>query len=358
MLPVLLWLWQRESVTWFRWLLLTSFVVSLLVFVPTPCFLAPTEPLRFRTLNLLQRVVPVVVAFCCLTVYGLAFTWLARRRPKLITAPMRDQLWPTLRLGGTLGILLGSVFAAAYSTVPIRLLNLPNWTDRDFREHYEDTIAQLQRALAQVPTSVEARSNMGFALAAEGRFAAAIAQFQQALEIEPDNVAAQKNLAWLLATCPAASLRNGVEAIEHARRANRLCGGERPDILDTLAAAYAEAGRFPEALATARNALELATRKTIAFWQMVCGRGWQGTEPESPIISRCRLPHRRNLDRLHQARSKQGVCWRLSRHSAYHGPQGPGDLLTLTAILRQSDLDTNGVLWDEHLLCRPPSRVR
>ena len=40
-LPVLLWLWQRESVTWFRWLLLTSFVVSLLVFVPTPCFLAP-----------------------------------------------------------------------------------------------------------------------------------------------------------------------------------------------------------------------------------------------------------------------------------------------------------------------------
>ncbi len=87
-LPVLLWLWQRESVAWFRGLLLTSFVVSLLVFVPTPCFLAPKEPVRFQTSNLLQRVVPVVVAFLCLTVYGLAFTWLARRRPRLITAPM------------------------------------------------------------------------------------------------------------------------------------------------------------------------------------------------------------------------------------------------------------------------------
>ena len=48
---------------------------------------------------------------------------------------------------------------------------------------------------------------------------------------------------------------------QHAQRANQLSGGRQPDVLDTLAAAYAEAGRFPEALATARKALDLATQQ-------------------------------------------------------------------------------------------------
>ena len=54
-LPVLLWLWQRKSVPWFRWLLMTSFVVSLLVFAPTPCFLERQGSQRFENINQLQR---------------------------------------------------------------------------------------------------------------------------------------------------------------------------------------------------------------------------------------------------------------------------------------------------------------
>ena len=69
------------------------------------------------------------------------------------------------------------------------------------------------------------------------------------------------NLAWVLATCREASVRNGAEAIELARRAVELSGGRVPAILGTLAAAYAEAGRFPEAVQTARKALELATQQ-------------------------------------------------------------------------------------------------
>jgi Flp pilus assembly protein TadD len=98
-------------------------------------------------------------------------------------------------------------------------------------------------------------------LASQGRFGEALLQFQQALHIQADYAEARKNLAWLRATCPQASLRNGVEAIEHARRADQLCGGKRVDVLDTLAAAYAESGRFPEALTTVRKALELAMRQ-------------------------------------------------------------------------------------------------
>ena len=81
------------------------------------------------------------------------------------------------------------------------------------------------------------------------------------MEIKPDYAKAHNSLAWLQATCPAAALRNGAKAIEHAQRANQLRGGRQPELLDTLAAAYAEAGRFPEAAATAHKALELATQQ-------------------------------------------------------------------------------------------------
>ena len=71
------------------------------------------------------------------------------------------------------------------------------------------------------------------------------------------HVIAQNSLAWLLATCPEASLRDGGKAIELAKQADQLSGGNHPEILDTLAAAYAEAGRYPEAVETARRALSL-----------------------------------------------------------------------------------------------------
>ena len=67
--------------------------------------------------------------------------------------------------------------------------------------------------------------------------------------------------AWLLATNPNASVRNGPEAVELAQRAVRLSGDQEPAILGTLAAAFAEAGRFPEAVQTARKALDLATQQ-------------------------------------------------------------------------------------------------
>ena len=65
--------------------------------------------------------------------------------------------------------------------------------------------------------------------------------------------------AWILATNPNASVRNGPEAAELAQRAIELSDGENPQILDTLAAAYAEAGWFSEAVQTAQKAIDVAT---------------------------------------------------------------------------------------------------
>jgi hypothetical protein len=62
----------------------------------------------------------------------------------------------------------------------------------------------------------------------------------------------------LLATSPEASLRNGPKALALARQLDRLSGGNNPALLDTLAAAYAENGQFPEAVDAAQRALALA----------------------------------------------------------------------------------------------------
>jgi tetratricopeptide (TPR) repeat protein len=74
-------------------------------------------------------------------------------------------------------------------------------------------------------------------------------------------VSAYNNLAWLLATCPDASVRDGAKAIELAQQAVKLSGGKDPGFLDTLAAAYAEAGHFFQAVETARKALVLAKQQ-------------------------------------------------------------------------------------------------
>ena len=67
--------------------------------------------------------------------------------------------------------------------------------------------------------------------------------------------------AWLLATNPNASIRNGPEAVRIAERALRLSRGNEPAVVGTLAAAYAEAGRYADAVETARRAIALSERQ-------------------------------------------------------------------------------------------------
>jgi protein O-mannosyl-transferase len=86
----------------------------------------------------------------------------------------------------------------------------------------------------------------------------AVAYFRQALAFKTDP-GALNNLAWILATCPDDSVRNGSEAVRDAEQACNLTGFKQTGMIGTLAAAYAEAGRFPEAITTAETAIKLAT---------------------------------------------------------------------------------------------------
>jgi protein O-mannosyl-transferase len=121
-----------------------------------------------------------------------------------------------------------------------------------------EAIAHFRRALELRPSSTTVHNNLAAALLKNGEARQALAHYEASAEIQPNNPTALSNVAWLLATCPDASIRNGARAIEAAREADRLSGGQNPRITGLLAAAYAEAGRFPEAITTVQQAMRLA----------------------------------------------------------------------------------------------------
>jgi Flp pilus assembly protein TadD len=126
----------------------------------------------------------------------------------------------------------------------------------------DEAILQYQEALRIKPDYTEAQISLGNALVLKGAVDEAIAQLQNALQLKPADPSIENTLAWLLITAPQRSLRNGGKALELARQASLLTGGENPVMLRTLAAACAEAGRFSEAVETAQHALRLAESQT------------------------------------------------------------------------------------------------
>jgi tetratricopeptide (TPR) repeat protein len=125
----------------------------------------------------------------------------------------------------------------------------------------DEAVNCFHEALEIKPKYVEALHNLGIALLRKGKLDEGINCFQKALEIEPRNAGVENDLAWILATSPRASLRNGPKAVALAEEADRLSDGKNPATLSTLAAAYAEAGRFPEAIAAAQRALQQAAAR-------------------------------------------------------------------------------------------------
>ncbi len=122
----------------------------------------------------------------------------------------------------------------------------------------DEAIVQYQKVLELQPRDAESWYYLGNAFLQKRQVRPAIEDFQRALAINPAQVDALNNLAWVLATTPDATLRNGARAVDLAERANQLSRGTDPVVLGAVAAAYAEAGRFPEAAETARRAQQLA----------------------------------------------------------------------------------------------------
>jgi tetratricopeptide (TPR) repeat protein len=160
------------------------------------------------------------------------------------------------------------------------------------QQKWDQAIVHLKAGLQNMPDHLEGRRALGIALVAQGRFSEALpelqialqggpdarthynlglahhgldqfddalAYYREAVRLAPDVPDYLNDLAWLLATCPKAELRNGDEAVRLAEKACRLSGDKDARFWGTLDAAYAEAGRFEEAAATARRTRELAS---------------------------------------------------------------------------------------------------
>jgi tetratricopeptide (TPR) repeat protein len=169
----------------------------------------------------------------------------------------------------------------------------------------EEAIRQFQEVIRLKPDYAEAHYHLGNVLARKGQMDEAISQYQEALRLSPDSfqphlalartlprlgrlkdaafqmedflrtcprvnleapnspvrepaIGALNDLAWLLATRPQAEERDGARAVGFAERACELTQYRWTILVGTLAAAYAEAGRFPDAVTTAEKALALA----------------------------------------------------------------------------------------------------
>jgi protein O-mannosyl-transferase len=121
----------------------------------------------------------------------------------------------------------------------------------------DESLGQLQKALQLDPNYSPAHANLANTLLQMGRTDEALSHLQKILSLDPHDAEAQKNMAWVLATCPDARIRDGQRAVALAEEANRV-EGDNPVMGVTLAAAYAEVGRFAEAINVAERALQLA----------------------------------------------------------------------------------------------------
>jgi tetratricopeptide (TPR) repeat protein len=122
----------------------------------------------------------------------------------------------------------------------------------------EPAAEEFEKAIQLNPQFPWPRLNYAVVLQGQGLAGAAVTNYNQALAMQPDWAEALDKFAFLLATCPDAPWHDPAKAIELSTRANELTQRKSPDLLDTLSVAYAAAGEFSNAVATAELALKQA----------------------------------------------------------------------------------------------------
>jgi tetratricopeptide (TPR) repeat protein len=151
-------------------------------------------------------------------------------------------------------------------------------------DRYSEAIEKFRHSLRLNPDLAESHYNLAVALALVGQVREAIDQASQAVRLQPNQAQSVRYLAWLMATHGVSEGGDPKQAVELAERACSMTGRQDLVCLDTLAAAYASAGRFDEAIATAK-----------AAWQMAQAAG-QGAQAEDLHIRlqtyRDRKPYR------------------------------------------------------------------
>jgi tetratricopeptide (TPR) repeat protein len=124
---------------------------------------------------------------------------------------------------------------------------------------FDEALTHYQRAVALRPDNVDAVTNLGLLLSMLGRPGDAVAHLRAAIARDAGNAQALSGLAWIRATSWDPALRDAAEAVTLAERAAAATERRSVSTLDALAAAYASAGRFEDAVTAARSGIELAS---------------------------------------------------------------------------------------------------
>ncbi len=122
----------------------------------------------------------------------------------------------------------------------------------------DEAATHFSKAIEIRPNYSTAHYNLAIALLDKHETGKAIEHYEKAIELQPDFLEALTNLAWIFANYPDTTVRNAPKAVELAEKANRLTGDTDPNVLRTLAAAYASNKSFDKALETSRRALQFA----------------------------------------------------------------------------------------------------
>lgn len=124
-------------------------------------------------------------------------------------------------------------------------------------ENWEKASAFYSKSLQINPGDAGSHEGLAVTFCERGMMEKCIAEYREALRLKPDLLKSLNNLAWLLATNPNPKNRNGADAVRLAEQVCRATDYQSPFVLDTLAAAYASAGRYSEAVDAVQKALLL-----------------------------------------------------------------------------------------------------
>jgi tetratricopeptide (TPR) repeat protein len=124
--------------------------------------------------------------------------------------------------------------------------------------HPDQAVPELETALKIYSRYPSGEATLAAAYSDMGKDSEALIHLRKAIDHDPTQVVTLVDAARILSSSSDPTLRNGAEAVGFAKQANDLTKGSDPDVLDTLAAAYAEAGEYDQALDAANRALNLA----------------------------------------------------------------------------------------------------
>jgi hypothetical protein len=178
---------------------------------------------------------------------GNILTWRARDLHDSVRSEAIEQYHLALKIDPN--------YAEAYNNLgnTLKECNRPN-----------EAIEQYLKAIEADPNYPQAHCNLGNSLVARGQLDKALDEYETSLrlgnaEAAPNLVRVLVHLARIRAAAPNAAQRNGAQAVRLAQRACQLAvGQDLVEAADTLAMAYAEAGSFDQATATAGEAVRLA----------------------------------------------------------------------------------------------------